>query len=99
MKVLEIIEDCVCRDRTSTHGEAEDNFADIAAIWNILFRDKLRVPFESLEVAEAMIVVKLTRMRKSLRNIENWVDAGGYATCGGGIVLREQNNAEANNGV
>lgn len=98
MKVLEIIEDCVCRDRTRTHGEAEDNFADIAAIWNILFRDKLREPFEGLEVAEAMIVVKLTRMRKSIRNIENWVDAGGYATCGGGIVLREQSDRKASEG-
>ena len=34
-EALAEVEGCVCRDRQSTHGDAEDNFADIAKMWSV----------------------------------------------------------------
>ena len=33
-EALHQVESCVCQDRQNTYGDAEDNFADIAAIAN-----------------------------------------------------------------
>jgi len=96
LKILGMIEQCVCRDRMNVHGEAEDNFADIATLWNVLLKRKLAAPIGPLDVAMCMIAVKLSRMVTSPNSPDNWIDAGGYATCGGGIVLQRNGNGVPN---
>lgn len=85
--ILEEVRKCVCQDRQATYRDAEENFADIAAKWNIQFADMLKdgARFEAYHVAVAMIDVKTCRIKGSPHYADNWVDAAGYAVCGGGI--------------
>lgn len=86
-EILNAIEQCVCKDRMTTHGDAEDNFKDIADIWTIQLGAKLSTPLTSVDVAALMVGMKLARIKHNPKYLDNWVDVGGYAVCGGGIVL------------
>ncbi|NBW15968.1 MAG: hypothetical protein EBR82_49090 [Caulobacteraceae bacterium] len=77
------------KDRNATHGDAEDNFADIATLWNTVFEIKGK-PFTAEDVAVAMICVKLSRIKTSPKNLDHWHDIAGYAACGGGIIMKGQ---------
>ena len=83
---LDQVRAMVTKDRSSTHGDAEDNFADIAALLNITLKKHLVKPLDPLDVAKIMICVKLSRMISSPENIDHWHDTAGYAACGGGII-------------
>lgn len=87
-QILAEIEKCVCRDRQNTYGDAEDNFRQIARYWS----EWKGVEFTALDVAAMMVFVKLARMKTSPFNLDNWIDAAGYAVCGGGIVSKANEN-------
>lgn len=76
------IEGYVCKDRQATHGDAEDNFRQIAEYWSLYKGTK----FTPLDVAAMMALVKVARMATSPNHIDNWDDLAGYAVCGAGIV-------------
>lgn len=80
------VQSCVCRDRQSTYGDAEDNFANIAKMWSVY----TGTTFKAQDVAAMMILVKIARMRSSPDHRDNWIDAAGYAVCGAGIVKSKQ---------
>lgn len=84
--ILDQVRACVCRDRQNTYGDAEDNFADIAALATIVLGAKLKEPLESVDVASFSACIKLARIKTSPEHIDNWIDLAGYAVCGGGIV-------------
>lgn len=75
---------CVTKDRQATHGDAEDNFRNIAELW----RTYCGFPFTTTDVAAMMVLVKISRLKTSPYNNDNWVDIAGYAACGGGIAAR-----------
>jgi hypothetical protein len=75
------VEQCVCKDRQKTHGDPEDNFADIAELWAV-YKDR---PFTSHDVAVMMVLVKVARLKTSLEYKDNWIDIAGYAICGGSL--------------
>ncbi len=83
-KLLEAVKGAVCRDRQNTYGDAEDNFAVIADLWTTY----KGVPFTPEDVAVLMLLVKVARLKSSPGHLDNWVDAAGYAVCGGGIVSK-----------
>lgn len=89
-EALKMVEDCVCRDRQNAHGDAENNFPEIAAFANIVFKNKLSKPLDGLDVALFCMCIKMARCATSPRNLDNLIDHAGYAMCGAGIVLREQ---------
>jgi hypothetical protein len=89
-EALREVESCVCRDRQNTYGDAEDNFAHIAAIANVVLGDKLTAPLTPLDVASFSACIKLARIRSSPLHEDNWRDLGGYAVCGQGIIKRQQ---------
>lgn len=68
-------------DRNASYGEPTQNFKDTAALWNTQFGHKLREPLTSTDVAQAMILLKMARMKASPKK-DNWADAIGYAACG-----------------
>lgn len=80
------VENCVCRDRQATHGDAEDNFADIAKLWSVY----TGIGFTAQDVAAMMILMKIARMKTSPDHRDNWIDAAGYAVCGAGIVAAKK---------
>lgn len=92
IEFLAEVEKLVCRDRNVTHGDAEDNFRVIADLWNV-YLDHSKCPENShklnnKDVAIMMCLFKVSRLMTNVNNIENWYDLAGYATCGGGIVLK-----------
>ena len=52
-------------------------------MWSGLFRDMLKegVSFEPYHIAQAMILLKMSRQLHQ-RKRDNWVDTAGYARCG-----------------
>ena len=88
--ILNQVAGCVCRDRQNTYGDAEDNFADIALRWtNFLQRRQIvsaNIEITSADVAAMMIDLKIARLGSAIDHPDNWVDAAGYAVCGGGII-------------
>lgn len=93
---LKAVEGMVCKDRSATHGDAEDNFADIAAFWNIFTRHRKEpVQFTPQDVAAFMIMVKLSRLMSTPNHMDHWHDIAGYAACAGGILQKKLNNQEA----
>ena len=92
-EALKMVEDCVCKNRQNTYGDAEDNFADIAAIANIVLKGHLSKPLDALAVALFSVCIKLARAGASPRHLDNLIDGSGYFTCGAGIVLRETENS------
>lgn len=85
-EIVRRVEVCVCRDRQNTYGDAEDNFADIAALANVVLGPKLKEPLEPHDVASFSACIKLARIKSSPMHLDNWVDLAGYGICGGGIV-------------
>lgn len=86
-RILAEIEACVCRDRQDDYGDAEDNFADIARLANVVLGPSLKKGLTPSDVAAFMICVKLARIKSNPHILDHWIDAGGYAACGGGIIM------------
>ena len=86
------VESAVCRDRTKTHGDAEDNFSDIAEVWTIHLRRRRLIPkganLVALDVAHMMASMKLCRASGFMEYLDHWDDLSGYGACGSGIVDR-----------
>lgn len=86
---------CVTKDRNATHGEPEDNFATIAQLWNTYLTAKWNQALRehgsvqhlvtSKDVAVLNILQKVARIATTPNVVDHWVDAAGYAGCGGGI--------------
>lgn len=85
----------ILRDRAQMHGGqsqggAESNLIDTAAIWSIILRDKLTRPLTAVDVAAMMCGAKLARFAYNNHNIDNGLDAGGYAILMAAQQMREQ---------
>ena len=92
----------VMEDRSSTHGSAVANFSALAGVWTwwLVHRGMLKGGcFFSPEDAAVMCsLAKIARMlsKDGLKNIDNFIDAAGYAICGGEIAddKKAENEAE-----
>lgn len=87
---LKRVEGYVCADRQNSYGDAEDNFAVIAAYWSTYSG----VEFTPIDVAAMMALIKVARLKTSPTKLDNWDDLAGYAICGSGIA--EKMNPVAN---
>lgn len=83
-EVLSRIENIVCGDRDAQYGAPEDSFVDIAALASVV----LARPFTPLDVALFMACLKLARLKRDPKHLDSWLDLGGYAVCGGSLVMR-----------
>lgn len=70
-------------DRQNQYGPPDQDFRRIAGMWNALFADFLKEghQFEPSHVAQAMILVKMSRQLHQKKR-DNWVDTAGYSRCG-----------------
>jgi hypothetical protein len=68
-------------DRNKTYGSPTENFANIAALWNVQIGHKLTTPLTAADVAQLMVQVKMARMIAQPKR-DNYVDAAGYLACG-----------------
>lgn len=74
-EVLETANDYITRDRAATHGNAEDSFSAIAALWSA----DLGIDLTALDVARLMVLFKMARAQENPAHADNWIDAAGYA--------------------
>lgn len=82
VSILEDASECVSVDRALTHGDVEDNFASIAAIWSA----RLGVTIRPDQVAIMLIDLKTVRAWGNPSHYDNWIDMAGYAACGGEVA-------------
>ena len=70
-------------DRMNSYGPPDQDFRRTGDMWTGLFRDMLKegVAFEPFHVAQAMILLKMSRQLHQ-RKRDNWTDTAGYARCG-----------------
>ena len=75
-------------DRGLNYGKPEDNFARIATRWraHIFNRYGIDAPLDAVSVAMMMIDMKLARLENCPGHTDSWVDAIGYAACGGELA-------------
>ena len=91
-KVLDIAKGYVTEDRAADHGDMEDNFIRIAALWNAHLG--LIDFIKPHDVPVLMTLLKIARIGSNPKHMDNWVDACGYMACGGEVVSKvtEKNN-------
>lgn len=73
-------------ERQGTYGNAEDNFASIAAFWSTY----LNTPIDSTDVANIMILMKVARNSSGVYKDDNYIDICGYAALGGEIAAGKE---------
>lgn len=92
--ILEAAEKCVCGDRDQQYGSPERSFDAIADFWGAYLWNKhnlgksegVGVNFISADdVAAMMVLFKIARVATGQNKADNWIDAAGYAACGGEI--------------
>jgi len=69
-------------DRQADYGPPDTDFIRISGMWTAMLAHKLKegVKFESWEVAQMMICIKLSRLQHA-RKRDSVVDIAGYANC------------------
>ena len=88
--ILHDAEKCVCGDRDAQYGSPENSFRMIAALWEPFIREKCvsagaEVTILSEDVAAMMVLFKMARVATGSYTADSWIDAAGYAACGGEI--------------
>lgn len=81
-EILDAAREAVMVDRAATHGDAEQSFAQIAALWSV----RLGIAITPEQVAILMIDLKTVRAWGNPGHADNWIDLAGYAACGGELA-------------
>ncbi len=80
--ILSTAAEYVTKDRAATHGEAEQTFGRIAAVWSA----RLGLTITPAQVCILMADLKTCRAWGNPEHTDNWIDLAGYAACGGEIA-------------
>lgn len=93
--ILESARRCVCGDREQDYGSPETSFHAIGMFWGTYLWTKyglgrrgntVGMNFITPEdVAAMMVLFKMARVATGHGKADNWIDAAGYAACGGEI--------------
>ncbi|UBF22633.1 hypothetical protein HRTV-25_gp52 [Halorubrum tailed virus 25] len=84
----------VIADRNGTHGDPVENHDHIANLWTAYLGDVLQRPIRGDEVADMMILLKLSRKHVGGMDMDHYRDAIGYAAIGSLYVPDEDETAE-----
>lgn len=87
-QILEAAIKCVCGDRDEQYGSPEKSFEAIADLWNAYLYHNKQNPdglITARDVAAMMVLFKVARIATGTATEDSWVDAAGYAACGGGL--------------
>lgn len=81
----------VSGDRDRQHGQKRDNFERIATLWNgyLQIRRDPAAPLDPVDVGHLMVLMKLARTQSGSMNVDDYIDAAGYAACSGEIASEE----------
>lgn len=89
-EILAAAEKCVCGDRDEQYGSPENSFSVIADLWVPYLKEKCLPSGTDVcilpdDVAAMMVLFKIARVATGQSKADNWIDAAGYAACGGEI--------------
>ena len=87
-EILDTAKEYVTRDRAATHGDAEDNFTQIAIVWTWWLNTRLRDPLTAYDVAQMMSLFKKARAKANKAHLDNFVDDAAYSALAGEIAQR-----------
>lgn len=73
-QILREAETVITKNRQDQYGNAEDCFGDIAALWTTYFRRT----FTAHDVAMAMVLMKVARIKANPKHRDSTLDAIGY---------------------
>jgi hypothetical protein len=70
----------VSGDREKSYGHKEENFDNIASIWNSYLGDRIDcdLPIDAHDAALMMALMKIARTKTGEGTIDNYIDACGY---------------------
>lgn len=85
--ILDEAKRCVCGDREQDYGSPERSFDAIASLWSDYINAKFGADLnmDGVDVSAMMVLFKMARVATGHGKKDNWVDAAGYAACGGEI--------------
>ena len=89
-KILQKAIKYITKDRNATHGDAEDNFDNVADLWNWWMHGREICTVNGFDVAIMMTLFKLARIRSNTEHIDSYVDAAGYLALAGEIKCGNQ---------
>ena len=76
---LDAAAEAVLTSRAHEYGDGpEDSFSQIAKLWSAYFG----IQFTTVDVAMALVMVKMARIRKNPHHNDSYVDGSGYFSCG-----------------
>jgi hypothetical protein len=87
-EILDTAKEYVTRDRAATHGDAEDNFTQVAEAWTWWLSERLSAPLTAYDVAQMMSLFKKARAKANKAHLDNFVDDAAYSALAGEIAQR-----------
>lgn len=98
-EILLTAEHLINGDRAQTYGAPEVSFGRIADLWNAMGLQKKvpatngmwGQPLDAVDVALALIQLKVSRVISSPDHEDSWIDIAGYAGLGGEMATKEKN--------
>ena len=80
----------VTKDRAATHGDAEDNFDNIADLWSWWLHGREIYVINGFDVAVMMTLFKIARIKANPSHVDSYVDGAGYLAIAGEIACMER---------
>lgn len=74
-ELLEEAKRVITGAREDIYGKCEDSFKNIASYWSTY----LKMDISKIDVANMMILLKVARMKKNSKYLDNYIDIVGYA--------------------
>lgn len=85
-QTLDEAKKCIMGNREQDYGTPESNFATIANLWS----DYLDKDISAQQVADMMILMKISRIKNGGGTGDSYVDIAGYAACGNEILSKRR---------
>lgn len=98
-EILDTAKKCVCGDREQDYGSPEKSFDAIASMWtSYLYAAGLMENGDPTvwkritpkDVAAMMVLFKMARIATGRFKEDSWIDAAGYAACGGEVEAHNE---------
>ena len=99
--ILEKTKKLVSESRHDTHGDKVINHENISRLWSAYLQNKFKLSLVILpeDVACLMSLLKFARTQAGKFNLDDFIDASGYAAIAGEIANKRQSIKSATLGV
>ena len=99
--ILKKTEKLVSGDRGAKHGDMVATHENIARLWSSYLQNKFKLNLNLLpeDVANLMTLLKIARTQGGKFNLDNFIDACGYAAIAGEISNKRQSIKSSTLGV